>query len=345
MTTHRPRVELADLPSMEAEIRRRSFAFNRRPGARNNRGRVPEPSGSGGAAPIAPSAIAGYCWDLDADLGITLGSTPRAAGTSPPVWTLSGTLTLNVQFRAEITTGGALGAALFRYSADGGATWIASGVTTAASVPLTGAMSGVTVAMDPGPYATNNVYVGLVAGVTDQSPSAAHVSNAASATQPDYFVSDANFGGHNAVAHITTDAGLPVSASLGIRHIFAVAKHPLTSFATYACLLMRQTTSLVWLGDSGFANWRSDGFDIAGTYVRDGVTAMTALSTANAPHVQERVFAALQTASTWRVGDQGIAAGRQWGGRWTRMIGFNVPVTGADLAGLRAYLKQRYGTP
>ena len=55
----RPRVELADLPSMEAEIRRRSFAFNRRPGARNNRGRVPEQTGG---APAFPSSVVPSLW-------------------------------------------------------------------------------------------------------------------------------------------------------------------------------------------------------------------------------------------------------------------------------------------
>lgn len=54
---NRPRVELADLRTMRDEIERRSFAFNRRPGERNNRGRIPIVTG--GSAPVTPATIFG----------------------------------------------------------------------------------------------------------------------------------------------------------------------------------------------------------------------------------------------------------------------------------------------
>lgn len=67
------RVELADLSSMDAEIRRRSFGFNRRPGARNNRGRIPD-----GVAPATtPLTILGSANVLQwcrADLGVTIAT-------------------------------------------------------------------------------------------------------------------------------------------------------------------------------------------------------------------------------------------------------------------------------
>jgi len=232
-----------------------------------DRGRIQVVSGD---LPSAPSAIAGYCWDLDPELGITYGAGGAGAG--------------------------------------------------------------------------------LVAAMSDQSPSAVHVAQATGSLQPTRVVADASFNGHDSIDHSVLDANLAVSASLGIRHIFCVAKHPLTTFGTYACLLTSTSAnpwSPVWLGDSGNANWRLDGFEVPGTFLRDGVVTGAALSAANAAHAYERVFTALKTTSTWMVGHQTPVQfpGRQWGGRWARIIGFNLPVVGTDLVWLRAYLQQRYGTP
>ncbi len=69
---NRSRIELADLPSMDAEIRRRSFAFNRRPGARNNRGRILEGGNNGNPLTIIKSVTV-LQW-VRADLGITIGT-------------------------------------------------------------------------------------------------------------------------------------------------------------------------------------------------------------------------------------------------------------------------------
>lgn len=80
-----------------------------------------------------------------------------SVGTAPPVVALTGTPTDYVDLRLEITTGGARGTAVFRYSFDGGATWAATGVLTAATVALTG--SGLTAAFATGTnYSTDNVY-------------------------------------------------------------------------------------------------------------------------------------------------------------------------------------------
>lgn len=79
-----------------------------------------------------------------------------SAGTAPPVVSLTGTPNGYHNVRIEITTGGARGTAVFRWSADGGATWT-SAVTTAATVVLTG--TGLTAAFATGTdYATDNVY-------------------------------------------------------------------------------------------------------------------------------------------------------------------------------------------
>ena len=85
-----------------------------------------------------------------------------AAGTTPPTVTISGTPSslLAQSLRIEITTGGTRGTALFRWSLDGGTTWVASGVATAASVAL--GTSGITAAFATGTYATDNVYTATI---------------------------------------------------------------------------------------------------------------------------------------------------------------------------------------
>jgi hypothetical protein len=78
-----------------------------------------------------------------------------ATGTTPPAVTIDGESN-NADLRIEITTGGARGTAVFRYSVDGGANW-ATGITTAAAVVL--GTSGLTANFATGTYATDNVYV------------------------------------------------------------------------------------------------------------------------------------------------------------------------------------------
>jgi len=85
-----------------------------------------------------------------------------SAGTFPPPVTLTGTpsgVTGGVVL--EITTGGARGTAVFKWSADNGVTFT-TGVTTAASVVL--GSSGMTANFAAGPYSTDNVYSAVFFG-------------------------------------------------------------------------------------------------------------------------------------------------------------------------------------
>lgn len=90
---------------------------------------------------------------------LPLGQTPPAlvkAGTAPPDVTLQGRPTWgSMLMRLEITSGGVLGAALFRWSSDGGVTWV-SNVTVAASVVL--GATGLSATFASGTYSTDNVY-------------------------------------------------------------------------------------------------------------------------------------------------------------------------------------------
>ncbi len=84
-------------------------------------------------------------------------------GTTPPAVTISGaTKSALNKLRIEITSAGARGTALFRYSFNGGNTWT-SGVLTAATVPLlfNGSPTDLVANFPVGNYATDNVYVGI----------------------------------------------------------------------------------------------------------------------------------------------------------------------------------------
>lgn len=77
-------------------------------------------------------------------------------GTTPPAMTLSGTLAAPFDFVIQITTLGARGTAVFKWSSDGGTTFT-TGVTTAATNVLTA--TGVTANWPVGTYAVDNLYV------------------------------------------------------------------------------------------------------------------------------------------------------------------------------------------
>jgi hypothetical protein len=91
------------------------------------------------------------------------GSITRSGGTTGPAISLAaGAPKVAGQFKAEIQTGGTLGTATFRWSLDNGATWIASGVVTAASVAL--GTTGVTVNFPAGSYVSAEAYAWTATG-------------------------------------------------------------------------------------------------------------------------------------------------------------------------------------
>ena len=82
-----------------------------------------------------------------------------AAGTTPPAVTLAGDALGQYVPRIEVTTGGVRGTALFRYSLDGGLTWLATDVQTAASVQL--GETGLIATFAAGTYNVDNVYTSV----------------------------------------------------------------------------------------------------------------------------------------------------------------------------------------
>ena len=79
-----------------------------------------------------------------------------ATGTTPPTVTLTGSPASGYSFNIQITTGGSVGTAVFKWSSNGGLTFT-TGVATAATVLL--GITGVTANFAAGTYATDNVYV------------------------------------------------------------------------------------------------------------------------------------------------------------------------------------------
>jgi hypothetical protein len=112
-----------------------------------------------------PSTVSGCILFLNASTGATINTTMASSGTSPPAVTLTGTLTGSHAIRIEITTGGARGTAIFRFSVNSGA--FTSGVTTAATVAL--GATGVTANFPVGTYTDNNVYQSLCSSWADSS--------------------------------------------------------------------------------------------------------------------------------------------------------------------------------
>ena len=130
------------------------------------------------------------------------------AGTTPPTATIVGTPSSTVAWVAgitsieiDITTGGALGTALFQWKLLGSVQQ--TGQTTATSFAL--GSTGLTAGFPAGTYATNNVYTTSVvlSAMTDQSGNGNSLAQNALNEDPYYTTSDANF------------AGFPSASSLG----------------------------------------------------------------------------------------------------------------------------------
>lgn len=128
------------------------------------------------------------------DLGITLGGTLLASGTTPPAVTITGTPTAQIGLHIEIDSvagGTARGQATYKWSTDNGSTYVATGVLTAAGPTALGA-TGVSVAFAVGPYNADNKWDCTVSAWADQSGNGVHVTNATAANQPYFYTAAAN---------------------------------------------------------------------------------------------------------------------------------------------------------
>lgn len=164
-------------------------------------------------------------------LGVTFGSmaSVTATGTSPPTVTLSGTPASTVQkILIEITTGGARGTAIFKWSSNDGTSYT-TGVFTGASVSL--GSTGITAAFATGTYSTDNVYSSrprssALASQDGSGSAARDLVQANSVSQPQYIYSDASFN-NMATLDLAPPGGSSVymrCASLGLS-VLPVSTH------------------------------------------------------------------------------------------------------------------------
>lgn len=171
---------------MRDEIERRSFAFNRMPGARNNRGRIPDGNGPVNLASFLPGAYQSF----QTNLGFTYGGSllPLAGNTATTTVSLTGSLSgVAVPIKVRATNSASIGSgATFNIYYDGGTTPVATGVTPSAGVPvaLTGAATGLSVTFTAGTSVNNNEWDATCAAIADQTGNGWHFSQATASLQP-----------------------------------------------------------------------------------------------------------------------------------------------------------------
>lgn len=127
---------------------------------------------------------AGLVLELRADVGVIPHTTLRAAGTSPPAATLTytGTQTYALHLACDSVAGGtARGQATFKWSLDGGSTYQATGVLTAASVIL--GTTGYTIAFPTGVFNVNQTWDTTTRTWNDQSGAGNNADQATAGNQ------------------------------------------------------------------------------------------------------------------------------------------------------------------
>ena len=103
-------------------------------------------------------------WSFDQSLVASVMTAVSSSGTAPPVVTLTGVPTFPFTIVLAVTVAGALGASRFKWSIDGGQSWVQTGVLTGANVPL--GTTGLTAHFAVGAYSNDNVYAAATKTVT-----------------------------------------------------------------------------------------------------------------------------------------------------------------------------------
>lgn len=167
-------------------------------------------------------------FDQNSDV-VNTGGGPAVTATGTPTGTPTNGSSFD--FRIEITTGGVLGTSQFRWSINGGSTWEASGVATAASVVL--GTTGITANFAAGTYILNatydwDSYVALgnggrvfYGGTGSDDIQAA--LDASDAVQNDYIALAPNDATN--VAKVETECNAKAAFSIGLLEQYVVCKH------------------------------------------------------------------------------------------------------------------------
>lgn len=210
--------------------------------------------------------------------------------------------------------------------------------------------------LEPTGIANNTLWLRSSVGVTQGGGTASQwvdsvnsrtFAQATGAIQPVYSSSDANVNSAPSLIFSPTDSCMTCASSIAIKHIFVVAYYPTATFPALSTIMTKGAAGgdFLFRGAGGStADWRTSD-DAAGTRVRDGVTTNVALTSANVPHIYDKVLTSTATASTWTIGRDPGTTGRQWKGGIVEIIAFSAAITGSDYTSLLSNLKARYGTP
>jgi hypothetical protein len=117
------------------------------------------------------------------DTGITLGATLKAVGTSPPAVTISGSVAQFVALYVKIDGAGDETTATYRWSTDGGATFVQTARPVAGGPHALGS-TGISVTFPAGTYAVDNIYRATASAWADQSLAGNNPTNAVAGQQP-----------------------------------------------------------------------------------------------------------------------------------------------------------------
>lgn len=245
--------------------------------------------------PLAYSQFGLVLWSR-ADLGITLGGTLRATGTSPPAWTISGTPTTQVAPHFEIDSvaaGTALGQATYKWSMNNGTSYVATGVPTAAGPTALGS-TGLSVSMAAGPYNADNKWDATVSAWADQSGNANHWTQSTATRQPVFSL--AGYGGRPCLStEGSTVLGMETPSVTFGAHSVIMATYGTNAGAAGFVFVQKDDGANGYLFSSngpssqvaraGNASRR----EVSATWVRDGVRK-TVGRTFGGTHVTHRLY-------------------------------------------------------
>jgi len=113
-------------------------------------------TGSALGAKIAITNGGGLRSSIPSSYKPALFTTVTSTGTTPPQIALGGTPAAVYSAKLEVTTAGALGTMVFRWSSDGGTTWTSNVTSTTTAMTL--GTTGITVTFAAGTYAADNTY-------------------------------------------------------------------------------------------------------------------------------------------------------------------------------------------
>lgn len=289
-----------------------------------------------------------------ADLGLTLGGTPRAAGTAPTVLTISGSSPVALGFIVDMPLGGARGTSTYRVSVDNGATWTAPVVTSADEAPAV--LQGIHLLWPVGVSTSDNTYRSTSAANADQSGNGKHFTQAVAANQ--FNVIGAGLNGRVSLqALISTfmDAALTLSApSVGapIRFIYVFSTDTWQAVGANDVLLCNSAgTSMFFITGAGTpvlrAHNATSGGDNTGAAVGSWVRARLLFNNATTNYLRN---GSTNTTGTNMGGNSGgtrqlgySAAGRTLRHSLVQHAVFSEELSGADDAAWDAAITSYYG--